>query len=103
MNLAVVKTGGKQYVVSAGDTIRVEKLVGDAGATVAFDEVLLVGDDKTVTVGLPTVAAATVTATIVKQGRADKITVVKYKNKTRYRRTLGHRQSFTEVKIESIA
>jgi len=103
MKLAVVKTGGKQYVVQPGDTIRVEKLVGEDGATVAFDEVLLVGDDSAVTVGTPVVKTAKVTATIIKQGRADKIMVVKYKNKTRYRRKVGHRQSFTEVKVESIA
>lgn len=103
MKLAVVKTGGKQYVVQPGDTIRVEKLAGDDGATVAFDEVLLVGDDSTVTIGAPVVKEAKVIATVIKQGRADKILVVKYKNKTRYRRKVGHRQSFTEVKVESIA
>lgn len=90
-------------MVQPGDTIRVEKLAGEDGATVAFDEVLLVGDDSAVTVGTPVVKAAKVTATIIKQGRADKIMVVKYKNKTRYRRKVGHRQSFTEVKVESIA
>ena len=99
---AVVKTGGKQYLVAEGDKISVEKLEGKAGDKVVLSEVLLVSDDKKVAVGTPLVAGAAVEATIEKQGRAKKIDVVKFKSKTRYRRKIGHRQSFTELVISKI-
>jgi len=100
---AVVKTGGKQYLVTEGQTIKIEKIAGKAGENVGLDHVLLVEDAGTVKVGSPTVEGAKITATIQKQGRARKIDVVKFKSKTRYRRKNGHRQPFTEVTIEKIS
>lgn len=101
--LAVIKTGGKQYVVSPNDVLNIEKIPGEAGAKVVFDQVLLVSeaDGKGMKVGDPMVATK-VTATIVKQFRAKKVTTVKYKQKVHYRRTKGHRQHHTQVKIEAI-
>lgn len=102
MKIAVIKSGGKQYKVAEKDKLKLEKLPGKEGDKVNFDQVLLVGDDKAIKVGRPTVGGAKVTAKILKQGRAKKILVVKYKSKTRYKRSLGHRQHFTEVEIEKI-
>jgi large subunit ribosomal protein L21 len=101
--LAVIKTGGKQYVVSPNDTITIEKIPGEVGSAVVFDQVLLVSEDdgKSMKVGDPMVSAK-VTAKITKQFRAKKVTTVKYKQKVHYRRTKGHRQHHTEVQIESI-
>lgn len=98
---AIIATGGKQYKVSEGDIIRVEKLGAEAGSSVTFDQVLAVNNGDLV-VGNPTVANATVTASVVKEGRAKKIVVYKYKRKTGYHKKNGHRQAFTEVKIEKI-
>ena len=98
---AVIATGGKQYKVSEGDVIRVEKLGVEAGQTYEFDQVLLVSGDE-VKVGTPTVAGATVTATVMGDGRAKKIVVYKYKRKTGYHKKNGHRQAYTELKIEKI-
>lgn len=98
---AIIATGGKQYKVSEGDIIRVEKLGAEAGSSVTFDQVLAVNNGNLV-VGNPTVANATVTASVVKEGRAKKIVVYKYKRKTGYHKKNGHRQAFTEVKIEKI-
>ncbi len=102
MSTAVVKTGGKQYVVSEGSSLRVDKLAGKEGDKVKL-EVLLKADDKNdkVEIGSPKLSG-TIEATIVKQGRDKKITVTKYKNKTRYKRTIGHKQDFTELKIDKI-
>ncbi len=105
MTFAVIKTGGKQYFVKEGKTVRVEKLGEMAtGATVSFPDILMVGSDdgSDVKIGTPVVSGAQVTGTVSNTGRGKKITVVKYKAKTRYRRTRGHRQSFTEVRIEKI-
>jgi len=101
---AVVKTGGKQYKVKEGQTLRVEKLEAQPGASVDL-EVLMVSDEegKDVKVGTPTVAGAKVSAKVVEHGRADKVLVVKYKPKSRYKRTNGHRQPFTSLQIEKIA
>ncbi len=101
---AVIKTGGKQYLVKAGDSLTIEKIEGEAGAKVTFDAVLLAFDDKAadVKIGTPTLSGASVTATIEEQGRGKKIPVIKYKPKTRYRRNVGHRQHFTKVKIGEI-
>ena len=93
--LAIFESGGKQYLVSKGDKVQVEKLVGDAGATITFDKVLFADG----TVGKPYIAGATVKATVLKQGRGKKIHVLKYKNKSKYRRKIGARQAFTEVEI----
>jgi len=98
---AVIATGGKQYKVSEGDTIKVEKLGVEAGETVKFDQVLLVSGDD-VKVGDPTVAGATVEASVVSNGKAKKVIVYKYKRKTGYHKKNGHRQQYTEVKIKKI-
>lgn len=98
---AVIKTGGKQYRVSPGDILRVEKLPADKGSTVTFSEVLMVGGD-TVRVGAPTVTGASVVAKVVTHDRAKKIIVFKLKRRKNYRRKKGHRQLFTEIQINSI-
>ncbi len=110
MELAVIKTGGKQYVVSPGATLRIEKLGRGAatealkkGDTVTFDEVLMTDNGKDSNIGTPAVAGAKVTATVEMVGRAKKIDVVKYKAKSRYFKRRGHRQPYVKVKIESIA
>lgn len=102
--IAVIKTGGKQYKVKEGSKVKVEKLPADKGGKIVFDKVLLVsGDDgKDLRVGNPIVAGVTVEASLVGQGRAKKVMVVKYKPKIRYHKKTGHRQAFTEVKIEKI-
>lgn len=107
---AVIRTGGKQYLVEPGKTYSFEKLPGAEGETVTFDDVLLTFTDGTFTdggadakVGTPTVAGASVTGKIVRQMRERKIIVIKYKAKSRYRRKAGHRQQVTEVRIEAIS
>lgn len=99
---AVIKTGGKQYKVSEGDVIRVEKLGVEAGQTVTFDEVLLVSDNGDVKVGAPTLAGATVEADVVDNIKGKKVIVYKYKRKTGYHKKNGHRQQLTVVKINKI-
>lgn len=97
---AIIATGGKQYRVSQGDTIYVEKLNADLDATVTFPVLMLGGE--TVVAGTPEVAGATVTGKVVKHGRGQKITVYKYKAKKNERKKMGHRQAFTQVEITSI-
>ena len=99
---AVIKTGGKQYRVSKDDVIRVEKLNAEKGADVTLDEVLLVGNAGNAKIGTPTVAGASVKATVVDQIRDDKIIVFKKKRRQNYRRKNGHRQSLTVLKITDI-
>ncbi len=99
---AVIKTGGKQYRVREGDTLRVEKLVAETGAKVQFDQVLMVGEGDQVTIGAPFLAGSQVSATVIAQGRADKIKIVKFKRRKNYLRRNGHRQAFTEVEITKI-
>ena len=100
---AVVAAGGKQYKVEEGDVLRIEKIPGDVGDTMTFDKVLLVADGEALTIGQPVVENASVNARIVEQDRAKKIIVFKYKRRKRYRRTQGHRQAYTAVKIEKIS
>lgn len=97
---AIIATGGKQYKVSEGDVIRVEKLADEVGATVTFDQVIAVSNDQ-LKVGAD-VKGATVTATVMEQGRGKKVIVYKYKRKTGYHKKNGHRQAYTQVKIEKI-
>jgi large subunit ribosomal protein L21 len=101
---AVIQTGGKQYRVEPGKTVVVEKLAGEAGAQVVFDQVLLVssGDGATVTVGKPTVAGAKVTGEIVEQTRGEKLVVFKFRRRKNYVRRNGHRQDVTVVKVAEI-
>ena len=102
MDYAVIKTGGKQYRVAPGDVITVEKLEGEPGTELAFDEVLMASHDGAVQLGTPTVTGATVTAQIVAQGRARKILVYKKKRRKNYRRRQGHRQYETSVRVSEI-
>ena len=99
---AIIASGGKQYRVETGQVLRVETIEGAPGATVEFDEVLLVQKGDATTVGTPTVENAKVTGTVVDHGKDKKVVVFKKKRRKGYRRTRGHRQPFTEVKIESI-
>jgi large subunit ribosomal protein L21 len=99
---AVIETGGKQYKVSPGQTIDVERLEVAEGKTVDLDRVLLIGDGKKVTVGTPTVDGAKVVATSQGEGRGDKVIVFKYKPKVRYRKKTGHRQLYTRLVIDEI-
>ncbi len=98
---AIIATGGKQYKVEEGDVIKVEKLGVEAGETVTFDQVLVVSDGET-KVGTPTVAGASVTATVVAEGKAKKVIVYRYKRKTGYHKKNGHRQPYTQIKIDKI-
>ena len=99
---AVIETGSKQYRVREGDAIKVEKLPYEVGDRVEFDRVLLVSDDGSTTVGQPLVEGAKVTARVEAEGRGRKVVVWKYRPKQRYRRRQGHRQSYTQVRIERI-
>ena len=99
---AVICTGGKQYRVSEGDVVFIEKLDAEVDATVDFDQVLAVGKDDGVVVGAPTVAGATVTGKVLRNGKAKKITVFTYRPKKGSARKLGHRQPYTKVEIQSI-
>ena len=102
MMYAVIKTGGKQYRVTANDTLRVEKFTGEAGATVEFNEVLMVGGEGAPKIGTPFLSGAKVTAEVVEQGRADKVIAFKKRRRKNSRRKRGHRQELTTVKIRDI-
>lgn len=102
MKFAVIKTGGKQYIVSKGDVLDVEKLGKNEGDSVTFDEVLLVSDSGKVTMGAPTVKGAKVEAKVVKEYQDKKVWGIKYKPKKRYRKKFGHRQQYTQVEIMSV-
>jgi large subunit ribosomal protein L21 len=102
MTYAVIRTGGKQYRVAAGETIKVEKLEGKKGDAVELAEVLLLADGEQITVGRPLCAGATVKAEILAQDRDSKVVVFKYRRRKRYRRRTGHRQPFTALKIVDI-
>jgi len=101
--LAIIKTGGKQYKVAVGDKIKIEKIEGEDGTKITFDEVLLVGDEKDVKVGTPLVVGAKVEGTLGEQGRHKKVWGIKHKAKKRYKVKFGHKQMFTLVEITSIA
>lgn len=102
MPYAVIKTGGKQYLVSPGQRINVEKLEPGGNGRIVFDEVLLTADGEDVRIGAPRVAGASVEAEVMRQGRAKKVIVFKYRPKARWRKKKGHRQHFTEVEIRKI-
>ncbi len=104
MSYAIIRTGGKQFRVSPGDVVRIPTLANkNEGEKIEFDEVLVSGDDNGVRIGAPTIAGARVTATVLKNARGPKIIVFKFKRRKHYKRTKGHRQGFTAIKIDSIA
>ena len=99
---AVIKSGGKQYRVESGAQVRVESLAADVGSAVAFEEVLLVGGGDSVKVGAPLVSGAKVKATVVSHGRGEKLKIFKLRRRKHYQKTQGHRQNYTEVRIDDI-
>jgi large subunit ribosomal protein L21 len=99
---AVVSAGGKQYKVQKGETLRIEKIPGEVGSKVVFDQVLMLADGENIRVGQPVIAKAAVQASIVEQNKAKKILIFKYKRRKRYRRKQGHRQPYTAIRIDGI-
>ena len=99
---AVIKTGGKQYRVAQGAELKIESLTAEAGSTVSFDEVLMVGEGEAIKVGTPFVAGASVKAEVLKHGRGEKIRIIKHRRRKHYHKEQGHRQNFTAVKITAI-
>ncbi|CAE6705597.1 50S ribosomal protein L21 [Candidatus Nitrotoga fabula] len=100
---AVIKTGGKQYRVVEGQTLKVETVAGEIGHAIVLDKVLMVGNGDTVSVGQPLLAGATVNATIVSNGRGEKIRIFKMRRRKHYQKHQGHRQNFTEIRIDRIS
>jgi len=100
---AVIKTGGKQYRVSAGETLKIESVAGDVGSAVVLDKVLMVGEGDKVTVGKPLLSGASVKATIVSHGRGEKVKIFKMKRRKHYQKHQGHRQNYTEIRIDGIS
>ncbi len=99
---AVIKTGGKQYKVAPGEKLKVETIPADVGAQVVLDQVLMVGDGESVRLGQPVVSGATVNATVVAHGRGEKVRIFKMRRRKHYQKHQGHRQNYTELKIDSI-
>lgn len=100
---AVIKTGGKQYRVVAGEKIKVEQIPADVGAEITIDQVLMVGEGESVKIGTPVVAGAKVTAKVIAHGRHDKVHIFKMRRRKHYRKSQGHRQNFTELEIAGIS
>ena len=100
---AVVKTGGKQYKVAAGEKLKIEQIPADVGAQVTLDQVLMVSEGESVRVGQPMVAGASVLATVVAHGRGEKVKIFKMRRRKHYQKHQGHRQNYTELRIDSIA
>jgi large subunit ribosomal protein L21 len=99
---AVIRTGGKQYRVAKGDVLRVEKLDAEPGTTIDLEDVLLLADGENTVIGTPVLEGKAVSADVQTHGRADKIEVIKFKRRKKYRRTQGHRQHYTQIRINSI-
>ncbi|HEY5762801.1 MAG TPA: 50S ribosomal protein L21 [Rhodocyclaceae bacterium] len=99
---AVVKTGGKQYRVTTGEKLKVEQIPADVGAEVTLDQVLMVGEGESVKIGAPLVSGASVKATVVSHGRHDKVRIFKMRRRKHYQKHQGHRQNFTELRIDAI-
>ena len=99
---AVIKTGGKQYKVAAGETIKIEKLVADVGAQVTLDQVLAIGNGAEMAIGTPLVAGANVLATVVSHGRRDKVRIFKMQRRKHFQKRQGHRQGYTEIEISAV-
>jgi large subunit ribosomal protein L21 len=102
MSLAVIKTGGKQYIVSPGQKIKIEKIEGEEGKEVIFNEVLLLEKENNVVIGNPLIEGAKVIGKILKQGKSKKVIVFRYKSKTRRKKKKGHRQPYTEIEVVKI-
>jgi len=100
---AVIKTGGKQYRVTTGEKLKIEQIPADIGSQITLDQVLMVGEGESVKVGNPLVAGATVTATVVSHGRGVKVKIFKLRRRKHYQRTQGHRQNYTEIRVDAIA
>jgi large subunit ribosomal protein L21 len=100
---AVIKTGGKQYRVAAGEKIKVEQIPADVGSQITLDQVLMVGEGESVKIGTPMITGATVTASVLSHGRHDKIKVFKMRRRKHYQKHQGHRQNYTEIRIEAIS
>ena len=99
---AVIKTGGKQYRVQAGEKLKIEQIPADVGSQIVLDQVLMVGAGETVTIGTPLLAGAQVSATVLSQGRADKVRIFKMRRRKHYQKRQGHRQNYTEIQIGAI-
>jgi large subunit ribosomal protein L21 len=100
---AVMKTGGKQYRVSAGEKLKIEQIPAEVGSEIVLDQVLLVADGETITLGTPLVTGAQITAKVVSHGRGEKIRIFKMRRRKHYRKSQGHRQNYTEIEILGIA
>ncbi|KZE33471.1 LSU ribosomal protein L21P [Crenobacter luteus] len=100
---AVVKTGGKQYKVAVGEKLKVEQIPADVDSQIVLNEVLMIADGESLAVGTPLVAGATVTATVVSHGRGEKIRIFKMRRRKHYQKRQGHRQNFTEIRIDAIS
>ena len=103
MEFAVIQTGGKQYRVKQGETLKIETVAGDVGSAIVLDKVLMVGDGDKLSVGKPLLAGASVSATIVSNGRHDKVTIFKMRRRKHYQKHQGHRQNYTEIRIDGIS
>ena len=99
---AVIKTGGKQYRVSVGEKLKVEQIPADVDTQITLDQILMLGEGETVKIGAPTIAGATITATVVSQGRHDKVKIFKMRRRKHYQKHQGHRQNYTELRIDAI-
>ena len=100
---AVIKTGGKQYRVCAGQKLKVEQIPAEVGAEITIDQILMVGEGESVSIGAPLVTGASVKATVLAQGRHDKITIFKMRRRKHYQKHQGHRQNYTEIRVDAIA
>ncbi|MBU1690110.1 MAG: 50S ribosomal protein L21 [Sulfuricella sp.] len=100
---AVIKTGGKQYRVAPGEKLKIEQIPADIGSEIVLDQILMVADGEAVTVGTPLVSGATVKATVVAHGRGDKVQIFKMRRRKHYQKHQGHRQNYTEIRIDGIA
>ena len=100
---AVIKTGGKQYRVVAGEKLKIEQIPADVGAEISIDQVLMVGEGESVQIGAPLIAGASVKATVLSQGRHDKVKIFKMRRRKHYQKHQGHRQNYTEIRIDGIS
>jgi large subunit ribosomal protein L21 len=100
---AVIKTGGKQYRVVAGEKLKIEQIPADVGAEITLEEVLMLGEGESVTIGTPLITGASIKATVLSQGRHDKVTIFKMRRRKHYQKHQGHRQNYTEIRIDGIS